>query len=527
MNRLWPHRAEGSIVALENELALSSAQPEMRDRLPALAISLIAAVQQQTECVPFVEGNPGPAGVLLATGNRIYIDANNFVENATPEVRSPEEVLAYQRAGERVLLAALPVALKNSGQSPDSAYLLRCVTDYAGNFCGFHINVLARRMGPADIVPYIVPFLLTRFYACAGGWGPTGFVMSQKARAIHTTASQDTRDKRSIVHLKDESLSGPGYKRIHLTSSDALMSDLGTYLTVGCTALVLRMLDDGVSVGPAMTLLDPVAALRHLDSDHTWKRSLPLKCGLHASALDIQEHYLRAAETYTSHACEPWMRNVVVLWRRAVDELRQRPESLTTKLDPFIKLRLYSKALSAHGLSLAEFGKWCGTIAQIEPHIGAAHIPRRAIREFLRERLPFVPFLFLEQRLEKKGLSWGGIPRALTLWHTMLAMDLAYHRVDEQGLYWHLRTSGAVDSTLIGEDAIGKAMNEAPRGTRALARGKAIRELLSSEKGTANWCTVQSTQRRMNLTDPFREDGKWELIAQAKPAATSRVVGRR
>lgn len=527
MNKSWPDPNEGTLLALESELALSSAQPELKGRLPAVAFGIIQALQQQTPCVPFVEGNPSPPGVLLASGNRIYIDANNFVENATPEARCPEEVLAYQRAGERHLLAALPVALKNSGQAPDSAYLLRCVTDYAGNFCGCHINVLARRLGPSDIVPYMLPFLVTRFYACAGGWGPTGFVMSQKGRAIHTAASLDTRDKRAIVHLKDESLSASGYKRIHLTSSDATMSELGTYLTVGCTALVLRMLDDGVCVGPAMTLLDPVDALHRLDSDLTWNRPLALKCGVHVSALDIQEHYLRAAETYISHDCEAWMKNVVVLWRQVLDDLRHAPQQLTRKLDPFIKLRLYANALSAHGLSMQEFTKWCGVVEQIAPHVGSASLPRRGVREFLRERLPFVPFLFLEQRLERKGLSWGYIPRAFTVWHAMRAMDLAYHRVDEQGLHWRLRASGAIDSKMIDEAAVGRAMKEAPRGTRAHPRELAIRELLASEKGTANWCAVQSAQRRMNLLDPFAQEACWEPITPPKPDPTSRIAGRR
>lgn len=501
---------EPSLFGLENELALVADEPGLRPQLPGLAVRLIERLQSETASLPCNEGSANPPGLMMGNGNRIYIDDNNFVENATAEVRCPEDLLLYQRAGELLLLQVLPNAAQSMGVSPDSVRLVRAVTDYAGQFCGQHVNVLLRRHSAADLVSYLVPFLVTRFYACAGGWGPTGFVMTQKARAIQCVSSKDTRRNRGIVNLKEEPLAQGGFRRIHLTSSDATMSEWATYLTVGCTALVLKMLDDGVCVGPAMTLCDPVAALRSLDSDFTWRRPLPLACGAEASGLDIQEHYLRAAEAYCAkQACEPWMKTVAARWRQTLDELRESPATLTRRLDPFIKMKLYSGMLSAHGLDLKEFGGYCGAICFLQSHLGSDELPRRGLREFFRDRMPFVTFMLLEERIEKQRLSWANLRRAVGVWRIMLMTDLAFHEIGDRGLYWRLQSSGAVNSKLTEAGAIIRAMTRPPRGTRAKLRGEAIHELRNAEGGTANWSQVVSEKRYMAFPDPFAEEAPW------------------
>lgn len=524
-----PNNRNGPIMAMENELVLRASKPALSNQTQQMVQAIIPTIQAQGACIPFAEISNRPCGVMLASSTRLYVDVSNLVENATAETTNPTDLVAHQRAGERHLLNALPAALQRCGLQRDAAFLHRIVLDYCGHFCGAHLNVSTQCLGPADIVPYIVPFIVTRYYACAGGWSPTGFVMSQKGRAMHTTASQDTRDKRAIVHLKDEPHAAAPHKRIHLTSADATMSELGTYLTAGCTALILHMLDAGVCVGPAMTLLDPIAALRQLDTDLFWSRPLPLKCGAYATPLEIQLHYLLAAEAYTSGTCAPWMKQVVSLWRETLKLLRNAPGQLTTRLDPFIKLRLYAKALATQGLSMDDFTKWCGVVAQLAPHIDAQPIPRRNAREFLRERLPYVPFLFLEERIKRRHLSWSDIPRAFALWHAMLDMDHAYHRIDDQGLYWKLRASGAVDSHIVTEEQIAHAMEHGPRDTRARPREAAIRDLLLGEKGFANWSSIWSATRRMNLPDPHAGEGRWEPINQPQTAsiAVRRPMGRR
>lgn len=506
---------EPSLFGLENELALVADEPGLRPQLPGLAKLLIQQLRNETVSLPCNEGSHNPPGLMLENGNRIYIDDNNFIENATAEVRRPEDILLYQRAGELLLLRALSKAAQGIGVAPESIRLVRAVTDYAGHYCGQHINVLLRRHSAGDLVSFLVPFLVTRFYACAGGWGPTGFVMTQKGQAIQCVASKDTRQNRGIVHLKEEPLAQKGYRRIHLTSSDATMSEWGTYLTVGCTALVLKMLDDGVCVGPAMSLDDPVGAVRALDTDPTWRRPLPLACGAESSGLDIQEHYLRAAEAYCAkQACEPWMKMVTIRWRQTLDELREDPGALTQKLDPFIKMKLYCGMLAKQGLELKEFSRYCGAICFLQSHIGSEELPKRGLREFFRDRIPFVTFMLLEERIEKQRLSWANLRRAVGVWQTMLITDLAYHEIGDQGLYWRLQASGAVNSKLTEAGAVIRAMTEPPEGTRAKLRSEAIRELITEEGATANWSQVMSPKRAKVFHDPFAKEVEWVPVPQ-------------
>ena len=506
---------EPTLLGMENELSLAVNDPALQPRLPLVAAKLIEFLRQDNVSLPFKEGSANPPGVMLANGNRIYIDANNFVENASAEVRRPETLLAYQRAGELLLLQALDKASHVSGIATEAIRLVRAVTDYDGHYCGAHLNVLLRRHQASDIVAYLVPFLVTRYYACAGGWGPTGFSMSQKAQAIRCVSSSDTRENRGIVNLKSEPLASGGLKRAHITVADALMAELGTYLTAGCTALVLKMIDDGACVGPAMTMSDPVSTIHQLDTDLMWTRPVQLACGAEASPLQIQEHYLRAAEAYTDNAPEPWMSDVVVRWRETLESLRKGPATLTRKLDPFIKMSLFSRMLAARGMDMREFGKWCGAIWLMRPYVNLDNLPRRGAREYLRERLPFVTFQLVEERMAKQRLSWHDLRRALMLWRTMLLADLAYHDIDgERGLFFRLRLAGTVNSRLCSDMEIARAMTEAPRDTRAAARSRAIHELHGSDGATANWCWVASADRVMQLGDPFAVHGEWVSAPQ-------------
>ena len=160
----------------------------LRPQLGPLAAKLIQTLQSETPCLSCREGNMPTPGVMLGNGGRIYVDVGNFIENATPEVLRPEEVLTFQRAGELLLLRAMPKAEQAIGLSPGTVSLSRTTTDYACQFCGSHVNIMARRHATSDLVANLLPFLVTRFYAGAGGWSPAGFVMTQKSSAIRCAA---------------------------------------------------------------------------------------------------------------------------------------------------------------------------------------------------------------------------------------------------------------------------------------------------------------------------------------------------
>ena len=67
----------------------------------------------------------------------------------------------------------------------------------------------------------------------------------------HLTAevSDQSTHSRGVLHTKNESLSSPGYNRLHLLCSESLFSEWGTFLRVGITALVVAMIEAGLRPG--------------------------------------------------------------------------------------------------------------------------------------------------------------------------------------------------------------------------------------------------------------------------------------
>lgn len=506
-----------TILGLENEYTVG-VPPGKRALVPVLLAQLIEALHRGFPSVRCTEVAGAP-GLMLGNGSRIYVDGLRL-ESATPEVRTPEEVLACQRANELMILQALPEAAKLAGFGEGEVRVSRIVTDYGSptpKFAGQHINVLTARYAQEELIESLVPFLVTRYYAVAGGWGATGFVMSQKASAYRCVASPDTREQRGIVAInKNENLAPPPLKRMHLTFGDALLSELGTYLSVGCTALLCRMWDDGVCVGPAFALQDPLRALRQLDSDPTWARPLlRLKCGRETSGLEIQLHFLTAAERYVGRGGgNPWMQQVVKRWRATWEALRQGPKHLAASLDPFIKRALYGQMLAERGLSLEDFGIWCATLALIEPHLNGTPLPRRRVHEHLGRCLPRFTFDLITDRVATYGLQWDRLSEMRSLLDGMKTIDLRYHDIAEDGLYWRLRAQGICNSGILTEEDIAQAMNLPTTGTRAQARGKAICEAWRDSSAHANWMMVASSRGTMQLPDPFASEGQWTAPAQ-------------
>lgn len=500
---------EPTLFGLEQELAWGVADGQDRARVPVLANAVIQTLSTLTEAVRCAENPPNLPGIMLSNGMRIYIDGH-YMESAGPEALTPEDVLAFQRAGELLLLRALPNAAARAGINPDRVTLVRASTDYQEHYYGTHLNVLLRRHGAADLASRLIPFLVTRFYSYAGGLGAGGFVMSQKRPSVACAISSGARENRAIINTKQESLSCAPYQRFHLTFNEGCMSELGSYLTVATSGLVLKMLDDGAIVGPSCTLLNPIATLKTLDCDPSFTKPLPLACGLKASGLQIQRHYLEAAEAYVRRDSEEWMRRAVVKWREALDALQKGPQSLARSLDPYIKLRLYRRMVEKHGMTMEEFSGWCAALWLLRPYLSKTHLPRRGLRDRLRERVPSVTFGLLEERMERHRLSWSMLGRAQELWNRAIAMEFRYHDIKPDGLYWALRDKGIVNTRIVNDHLVHEAMTQPPEGTRAKRRGQAIREVFRDRKATATWSSVITPTRTLDLRHPYNMAVEWE-----------------
>ncbi len=363
---------------------------------------------------------PGPRDDrVLGNGARLYND-HGHPEYATPECSTLRELVAHDKAGERVLLACVKARALQLGKE---IALYKNNVDYHGMSYGCHENYLVRREVPFDrLREGLLPFLATRIvFAGAGKVGCDGpkrdpavtFQLSQRADFFTAEASVDTLANRPLLNTRDEPHADPArFRRLHIICGDANLSEFATALKVGTTALVLELIERGWR--PAVALADPVAAARSISRDSAWRWEVELAGGGVSSAVEVQRAYWEAcrAELRGLSADADW---TLEHWGAVLDTLAGDPLALGDRLD------------------------W----------------PAK--------------FLLLREYLEAEGLTWAD--------PALQSLDLEYHNVDPaRGLYYALEQAGEM-LRVVGEEEIARAMREPPATTRALVRGMVVARL--------------------------------------------------
>ena len=132
------------------------------------------------------------SNVFLRNGARLYLDVGSHPEYATPECDDIVDLVAHDKAGERVLEGLLVDAerrLHDEGIAGD-VYLFKNNTDSAGNSYGCHENYLVSRHGEfSKLADVLIPFLVTRQIIVGAGkviQTPRGRdVLREPARRAH------------------------------------------------------------------------------------------------------------------------------------------------------------------------------------------------------------------------------------------------------------------------------------------------------------------------------------------------------
>src|SRR4029079_19678608 len=125
------------------------------------------------------------------------------------------------------------------------------------------------------------------------------YCISQRAEHIWGGVSSATTRSRPIINTRDEPHADAQRCRLlHVRVSDSNMSEYATFLKVGATSILLRMLEDTSVVLRDMTLENPIRAIREISHDITCRKKGRLANGREASALDIQNEYLTRAIRY-------------------------------------------------------------------------------------------------------------------------------------------------------------------------------------------------------------------------------------
>ena len=357
--------------------------------------------------------------LVLANGARFYND-HAHPEYSTPECTTLEEIVAHDKAGERIL--ALCASGRNLALPPgQEVRLYKNNTDFVGHSYGCHDNYLMRRDVAWDrVVAGAIPFLVTRqIFAGAGklgietesAAGEAGiYQISQRADFFSVLVSIDTMNRRPIVNTRDEPHADKSrYRRFHVIIGDANMSEWATAMKIGTTALVLDLIEQGQA--PQIELADPIAAVKAISREPGHRWLVQQKNGKTISAIDLQRLYLRAAQVATAprDAETTWLLRE---WERVLNELEREPALTVDRVDWVTK----------HSL--------------------------------------------LSAFQEEEKLSWDDP------W--LQAIDLEYHNVDpERGLYFELLKQGKVRRT-VHDDQVNAAIVSPPGTTRAFLRGLAV-----------------------------------------------------
>jgi proteasome accessory factor A len=407
------------------------------------------------------------SNVFLANGARLYLDVGSHPEYATPECDSILDLVTHDKAGERILeqlLVSAEARLREEGIR-GVIYLFKNNTDSAGNSYGCHENYLtSRRDDFAHYAEVLIPFFVSRqIYAGAGKVLQTArgamYCIAQRAEHIWEGVSSATTRSRPIINTRDEPhADAERYRRLHVIVGDSNMSEYTTFLKVGTTSILLRMLEDPSFVLRDMTLENPIRAIREISHDLTCKRTVRLANGREASALDIQHEYLSRAKRYAeTRGLSPLEEKALGMWEYCLTGLESDPMKLDREIDWVIKHKLIEAYSAKHDLALSH--------------------PKVAL------------------------------------------IDLQYHDINrDRGLFYRLQNRDMVERVTTDE-AIDEAVETPPQTTRARLRGEFIRRAKERKRDyTVDWVHLKlndQAQRTVLCKDPFksRDERVERLIA--------------
>ena len=407
------------------------------------------------------------SNVFLENGARLYLDVGSHPEYATGECDSILQCVVHDRAGEHILanLAVSAEARLRDEGVRGTIYLFKNNTDSAGNSYGCHENYLTTR---TDDVSYyaqsLIPFLVTRQIFTGAGHvlqtarGPV-YSLSQRAEHIWEGVSSATTRSRPIINTRDEPhADSERFRRLHVIVGDSNMSEYTTFLKLGSTACLLRMIEDPAVSLRDMTLENPIRAIRDISHDLTCRKRIRLASGRELSALDMQREFVDRALKYADTAgFSPEEERALHMWEYCVTTLENDPMKLDREIDWVIKHKIIEGFRERHDLALDD--------ARVQ------------------------------------------------------LLDLQYHDIHpDRGVFRTLERKDAVVRLSTDAD-VAEATEQAPQTTRARLRGEFIRAAKERKRDfTVDWVHLKlndQAQRTVLCKDPFKshDDRVDKLIA--------------
>ncbi len=315
----WDYRQEDPVNdARGTRLDRAAARPDMLTDSPQLNIT----------------------NVIAPNGGRIYVD-HAHPEYSAPETTDPFQAVAYDHAGDRLMLAAARQATHNTGRAIE---LHRNNVDGKGASWGTHENYMMQRAVPFDDVAGLMTahFVSRQIWAGSGRVGigehseTAGYQLSQRSDYIHAKIGLQTTFDRPIINTRDEPHATGEYRRLHVIVGDANRMDTPQVLKLGVTSMLLWALEHADEAGydmrgliEGLRLADPVEAMHTVSHDLSLNAELALEHGGTITAWQMQVrlrgavYAVAAIVLGTDTKGEPaWedrqTRNVMAMWGQAL-----------------------------------------------------------------------------------------------------------------------------------------------------------------------------------------------------------------
>ena len=395
----------------------------------------------------FLVSSLGSANQFLENGARVYLDAGDHIETATPECLSAREAALYDKALEQKIAGIINGF--NAGfmsKKKDCKFILfKNNADFSGHSHGCHENYLvpnylweAIAIYPTHPVSrFFQLFLAARQILCGSGFISRGmrFHFSQRTAFIQATISQSSTGMRAIIHQKNESLMLDMASRLHILVADSNMSNWSAYLRLGTAHLALLALEETMAQGRQSMgnhlfyhELDCVRLFRDINSDIGLTKKYPISKNCFVSVIDIHCMMIEYIEKTIGKILSKNEREILNYWEKFIEKIKQKDEDfLSCRLDWAIKKRLLESKLEKEGVN-----------------------PIRLTKQISENA-------FVSERLASQ----------------MQALDLWYHDISRAGIFNQIFARGSI-APLFSESEIEIAKDFPPK-TRAAWRGNAIR----------------------------------------------------
>ncbi len=193
----------------------------------------------------------------LENGARLYIDSGDLVEYATPEVTTAKDLLAHERAGEKVIeiisngmaneldVATLSGAYKRSGYSFSGIDFNRTAGHHEN-----YLSVIPQVIGTNEREKHPLHRELMSYLSTRGSWAGAGlvansrFLLTQKQNSISFSGAHKVTVEGNkpayLIHAGEN-----GFTQLEVRLGDGNMSDWAIATKFAFTSFVLRLIEVG------------------------------------------------------------------------------------------------------------------------------------------------------------------------------------------------------------------------------------------------------------------------------------------